>query len=176
MGGIEAAWGQADMPWGFNQSMLDRFWESLTAPIWDWLNQYPVLYWLMLHPIWLLVTLVTLLFLLSGLLGAIARLTERLWLAILRSPITLMQWIWRGSLFLLSRLFAAKSTAVHSVSVKSSSTLGTASLTPSTSLTSQVTSQDRLTEVLNRLEVLRQEQDELLREVKLLLGTQSVSR
>lgn len=160
------------MPWGFNQSMLNRLWESLTAPIWDWLNQYPVLYWLTLHPIWLLVTLVTLLFLLSGLLGAIARLTERLWLAILRSPITLIRWIWRGSLFLLSRLFTAKSTAAPSVSVKSSVvTLGAASLTPGA-----LTSQDRLTEVLNRLEALRQEQDELLREVKLLLSTQSVSR
>lgn len=152
--------------------MLNRLWESLTAPIWDWLNQYPVLYWLTLHPIWLLVTLVTLLFLLSGLLGAIARLTERLWLAILRSPITLIRWIWRGSLFLLSRLFTAKSTEAPSVSVKSSVvTLGAASLTPGA-----LTSQDRLTEVLNRLEALRQEQDELLREVKLLLSTQSVSR
>lgn len=136
--------------WGFGQGAVNSFWESLTAPVQDWLSQHPLLLWLAAHPLWLLGTVLLLLFLLSGLLRAVASLTEKLWLGLLRLPILLMQWAWRGSLFLLRRP-AAKS-----------------GLLGSTELTNP--SSDRLTEVLERLETLRQEQDELMQEVKLLLA------
>jgi hypothetical protein len=140
--------------WGFSSDFVTRFLDALLAPIQDWLAQHPVFLWLATHPWWLLITILVILFLLSGLLRAVAGLTEKLWLGLLRLPILLVQWVWRGSLFLLRRPFAPKPLALQ------------ASVTPP----------DRLTEVLDRLEALRQEQDELLKEVKSLLATDQKSR
>ncbi|HEY9663240.1 MAG TPA: hypothetical protein V6C65_32745, partial [Allocoleopsis sp.] len=106
--------------------------------------------WFVSNPFWLLIAMLAALFLLSGLLRAIAGLTEKLWLTLLKLPFILVQTVWRSSLFLLLRPFE-KSTV--------------ASLTASPA-------PDRLTEILNRLEALRQEQDELLQEVRLLLTDQ----
>jgi hypothetical protein len=151
------------LDWGLNGgSLLDGFWDALTAPIQDWLGQYPVLLWLGIHPLWLVVVILLVLFLLSGLLRAVAGLTEKLWLVLLRLPILLVRWVWRGTLFLLSRPFAAKPVAQSSLA---QSSLVKSSLVNPPLLDSA----DRLTEVLDRLEALRQEQDELLKEVKSLL-------
>lgn len=82
-----------------------------------------------------------------------------LWLAtnpLLSFPVNLLRWLWQGIVFLLSRPFAPKPV------------VGASFVNPP-----MLNSQDRLTEVLNRLEVLRQEQDELLKEVKSLLAKDS---
>ncbi len=139
------------LPWNFNQSLMSGFWDSVTAPFQDWLNQYPVLLWLAGHPLWLLGTIVLTLFLLAGLLRAVASLTEKLWLTLLRFPILLFQWLWQGTFFLLSRPFAPKSPIAQAALPSSS---------------------DRLAELLDRLEALRKEQDELLQEVKSIVSTQ----
>ncbi|WNZ25402.1 hypothetical protein HJG54_22810 [Leptolyngbya sp. NK1-12] len=139
--------------WGFKDSIVNGLLDSLLTPVQDWLSQYPTLLWLAMHPLWLLGTILLLLFLLSGLLRAIARVTEKLWLWLLMFPVTLVRWLWQGTLFLLSRPFSGKSLP------QSSFVNPPALETP-----------DRLTEVLNRLESLRQEQNELLQEVKVLLA------
>ena len=41
------------------------------------------------------------LFLFWGLLNAVARFTERFWMVLLRSPLKLSQWFFRGSIHLL---------------------------------------------------------------------------
>lgn len=143
--------------WGLNSSdLFTRFLDSLTAPFQDWLNQHPILLWLATNPLWLLAAVLAVLFLLSGLLRAVAGLTEKLWLALLSFPVNLLRWLWQGIVFLLSRPFAPKP-------VVGASFVNPPVLNP----------QDRLTEVLNRLEALRQEQDELLKEVKSLLAKDS---
>jgi hypothetical protein len=143
------------LQWGWNQSFVDSLLNSLTAPLQAWLSQHPILLWLATHPLWLLGVILLLLFLLSGLLRAVASLTEKLWLTLLRLPIILMQWAWQGSLLLLRRPFASKA-------VNQSSPINPPLLdTP-----------DRLTEILERLETLRKEQDELLKEVKRLAKEQ----
>jgi hypothetical protein len=141
--------------WGLNQGFVDQLLDSLMAPLQNWLSQYPPLLWLTTHPLWLLGAILLTLFLLSGLLRAVASLTEQLWLALLRLPITLVQWVWQGSLFLLKRPFASKALTQSKIQ---SNVAGSSALS----------SPDRLTDVLNRLETLRQEQDELLKEVKVL--------
>lgn len=141
--------------WNFNQSLMSGFWESITAPFQEWLSQYPVLVWLVGHPLWLLGAIVLVIFLLAGLLRAVASLTEKLWLALLRFPILLVQWLWQGSLFLLRRPFAPK---------------------PAIAQPRLLSSPDRLTELLDRLESLRKEQDELMQEVKTILATQQKPR
>lgn len=132
--------------WGLDRGFSSLF-DSLMAPVQDWLSRHPILLWLVIHPWWLLVAILVALFLLSGLLRAVAGLTEKLWLALLRLPILLGQWVWRGTLFLLRRPFTK----------------------PVVLPVNPVNPPDRLTEVLDRLEVLRQEQDALLKEVKSLL-------
>lgn len=139
--------------WGLNNS-INGLLDSLTAPLQDWLSQHPLLQWFVSHPLWLLIAMLAALFLLSGLLRAIAGLTEKLWLALLRLPFILFQTVWRSSLFLLLRPFEKPTVASL-----------TASPAP-----------DRLTEILNRLEALRQEQDELLQEVRSLLLTDQKNR
>lgn len=143
--------------WGLNSGdLFNRFLDSLTTPFQDWLSQYPVLLWLATHPLWLLAAVLVVLFLLSGLLRAVAGLTEKLWLVLLSLPVNLMRWLWQGMVFLLSRPFASKP-------VVEAGFVNPPVLNP----------QDRLTEVLNRLEALRQEQDELLKEVKSLLAARN---
>lgn len=146
--------------WGFDQGIVDGFWDgfwnSLTAPLQTWLSQYPGAAWLLANPGWLIVAVVVALFLLSGLLRAVAGLTEQLWLGLLRLPFQLVRWVWQGSLFLLRRPFAKPPQAVQS------------SLMVQPDSPTEPRS-ERLTEVLERLESLRREQDELMQEMKLLL-------
>jgi len=143
---------------GFNQNMISGLWDSLTAPIQTWLSQHPLFLWLATHPWWLLAAALGVLFLLSGLLRAIAGLTERLWIALLRLPILVLSWIWQGTLLLLRRPFAPKPAVIASPLVN-----------PPLPTAPPTERPDRLTEVLDRLETLRQEQDQLLQEVKRLL-------
>lgn len=146
---------------GLNGSLANSILNAFLSPIQDWLSQHPQISWLLANPVWLLVVLVVALFLLSGLLRAVASLTETLWLGLLKLPIRLVQWLWRGSLFLLRRPFAKPSQTVQS------------------SLTAQAeqpkeSASERLTEVLERLESLRREQDELMQEMKSLVVRKSV--
>lgn len=150
------------MGWGLNQNLISGLWDSFTAPIQDWLSQHPLFFWLATHPWWLVAATLAVLFLLSGLLRAIAGFTEQIWIALLRLPIVLISWLWQGTLLLLRRPFQAKPTVVPSH-------LGNTPL-----LSSQPSEQpDRLTQVLDRLETLRQEQDQLLQEIKALLQDRS---
>lgn len=128
--------------------MLGSFWYTITAPIQDWLAVHPLWNWLFAHPLWLLGFGLFIIFLLSGLLRAIGRLTEWLWLAILRLPMRLTQWIFKGVSLLVISLFGLKRPAPPP----------------------QIASTDRLIDIVNRLEALKQEQDELLQEVKSILA------
>jgi hypothetical protein len=101
------------------------------------------MYWIAVHPLYDLGLGLAVLFLLAGLLKAIARLTERLWLALLQSPLRLGKW-------LLSRLAQLFKLRLAPEPVP-----------------------DRLPEILTRLEALRQEQDALLHEAHRLLALAS---
>jgi hypothetical protein len=59
----------------------------------DWLVAHPMLGWEITHPLWSIGLGLLLLFLFWGLLNAISRLTERLWVTLLRIPLQLGQWI-----------------------------------------------------------------------------------
>jgi hypothetical protein len=142
---------------GLNDSILNSILNAFLSPIQEWLSQHPQIGWLLANPVWLLVALIVALFLLSGLLRAVASLTEKLWLGLLKLPIRLVQWTWRGSLLLLRRPFAKPPQTVQP------------NLIGQTEQPKESAS-ERLTEVLERLELLRREQDELMQEIKLLLA------
>jgi hypothetical protein len=61
----------------------------------NWLMAHPILGWGVTHPLLSLGMGLVLFFVLWGLLRAIAQLTERLWVILLRVPIRLGQWIFR---------------------------------------------------------------------------------
>jgi hypothetical protein len=137
------------VPWS-GQSLVNSLWDALSAPFQAWLAQHPLLFWLASHPVWLIAVSLVMLLLLAGLLRAMAGLTEQLWLALLRLPIWLVQWIWRA-VFLLLRPVLSKAEPP-------SSSAPTAS---------------RLSELLVRLERLRQEEQELMQVIKSLLSAQA---
>lgn len=125
---------------------LGRLTNQVLQPTQDWLTVHPFWNWLLIHPLWLLGLVVLVLFLFAGLMGAMARLTEAIWLALLQAPIRLIQLVFMGVAKLLQMPFA-----------------------PKVSPAPQPNPQERLTIILNRLENLRQEQDELLQEVRSIL-------
>ena len=134
------------------QTSIDR-WSSgvqgtLTQPIANWLQAHPLFAWVADHPLWALGLLVVVLLLLSGLLQAIARFTEQIWIWILRSPILLIQW-----LIAIGRRWLRRKPAAVSIATSK---------------------QQRLTAVLQKLETMRQEQEELLQEVRALLTDESI--
>jgi hypothetical protein len=130
---------------GESQRWVEIFWKSLSAPFQAWLEQHPILSWLASHPLWLLAIILLTLFLLSGLLRAVASLTEQFWLLLLRLPILMVQWVWQGSLLLL-RPIRPKA---------------------------EPSAPNRLAELLERLETLRQEEEDLMQEIKSLLSVQT---
>lgn len=131
------------------QQLTQQLTSSFLAPIQEWLLAHPMWHWLFTHPVWLLGLVLLVLFLFVGLLGAIARLTEALWLAILQSPLKLAQWLFVGVLMLLKLPFRPKLVAAPQ---------------------SATSPDERLSLILNRLEDLRQEQNELLDEVRSILA------
>jgi hypothetical protein len=116
--------------------LMNRLLSPVTDPLTDWLKLHSPWSWLFAHPIALIGVILLALFLLSGLLSAIAQLTQRLWIGLLRSPWQLTRWIFgKGSQWV-----------------------------------KRDPQPDRLTIVLDRLESLKREEDELLQEVRSLLG------
>jgi hypothetical protein len=78
----------------------------VTESISDWLDTHSPWAWLFTHPIALVICALIALFLLSGLLSAIAQLTQRLWIGLLRSPLSLTRWIFGKGSQLVKRPFA----------------------------------------------------------------------
>jgi hypothetical protein len=108
-----------------------------------WLMDYPFLSWGMTHPIWTIVGVAFLFFLSSGLLRAIALLTEQLWIRLLQWPLRVGQWILSPFL----KGFGLRPQGAEE------------SLVP----------EQQLYEIMVRLEHLQQEQTLLLKDIKTLL-------
>lgn len=139
-----------DFERGLSNRFIHDLWAGLTAPIQTWLGHHPIAQWLFAHPLWLVVLAGLAILLLVGLFGAIGRMTEKLWLVVLLAPFRLIFWGLNQLAKLVRFVFGLKPAPA-------------AAAKP----------QERLSEILDRLELLRQEQDELLREVKAILAKDS---
>ncbi|MBD2036712.1 hypothetical protein H6F76_17010 [Leptolyngbya sp. FACHB-321] len=116
-----------------------------------WMAQHPIVSWVMAHPVWTIALVLLLLFLCWGLLAAIAQFTQQVWLFILQAPLKLTQSLAKGTFQSLKRfeiLQPAKSEGQGNV-------------------------QQRLHEILNHLELLRQEQEVLMKEMHSILSSKS---
>jgi len=125
--------------------------QALSAVIQTWMEEHPIAAWLIVHPLLSVGLLLVAIILLRGLLGAIAQLTERIWMAILRFPMKLASWLFTSTAQLFIRSTSDTQTPVE-----------------------QPTQQERLIAILARLEAIQQEQDQLLKEVREVLGAESV--
>jgi hypothetical protein len=112
-------------------------------PLQQWLVAHPLVSWLWGHPLWTLAVVIAALLLFAGLWSAIARLTEGFWLGLVRLPFWLTGRLWGAVVGLLTQRRA------HSAAV----------------------AEDRLREIMGRLEVLQTEQEALLAEMRTLLNS-----
>jgi hypothetical protein len=129
----------------FIQLALGSLQRTLQDAVQQWLANHPVMAWLAMHP-WISVALLGLaIILLWGLLGAIARLAQSVWLGLLRLPFWMTGWL----LLHLGRHLRAQGLIA----------LAQRPADP----------HQRLMDLTQRLDVLRQEQDAVLAEVRSLL-------
>ena len=113
----------------------------------EWMAEHPIVAWIMAHPLWSIALIVLTIFFCWGLLGAVAQLTQNAWLALLQAPLKFIQVLSRGIAQSLQR--------------------ADASSLPKPKSQQQV--QERLPQILSRLEALHQEQETLMREMRAML-------
>ena len=121
-----------------NQTLSDGIQASINSSLNGWIDQHPQLVWLVNHPLQSFGIFLLGLFLFSGLLGAISRITEKFWLFILTYPFKIFSNIW---------VLVSKSLEKDDDDQKTET-------------------QKRVTEILSRLESIRQEQTSLSQELE----------
>jgi len=124
-----------------NQTLSDGIQASINSSLNNWIDQHPQLVWCINHPLQCLFIFMVGIILFSGLLGALSKLTEKFWLFILTSLLKMLAKSWR---------FVSKFWQKENAPQKNET-------------------QKRITEILNRLEVIRKEQTLLSQELESLL-------
>lgn len=146
---VKSTWdGAAQETNHLSHSVMQNAGDFLTQPVQTWLTEHPLLAWAIDRPLLALGGLVLFVLLFSGLLKAIARSAEQIWYSLLQAPLRLGTWL----LSLLPRLFR-RSAPAKIVAIDSNR------------------QQERLHDLVAKLEAMRREQDELLKEIKTILAT-----
>ncbi|MGG6292917.1 hypothetical protein ACQ4M4_00720 [Leptolyngbya sp. AN02str] len=110
----------------------------------QWVAEHPVVGFFVMHPRILLGLVVVGILLLTGLFGAVSRMTEGFWLRLIRMPFILVRSLGRGGFWLVRRALRQPTA--------------TPTPTPNPWL-----------EIAQRLEALRHEQDVLMQDIQILL-------
>lgn len=142
-----------------------------------WLDSNPVflrlldwVFWGINHPIWGLITLLTIFALLWNLFKSFSYLVALLAREIMQLPMRLLRFTWRVSTKSIQQVgnLALKQ-------FRDTKTTEIPALPPASSQLVQIDKQQRLTEISSRLEEIQKEQNELLQEVALLLGGEKIT-
>ncbi|MEB3360310.1 MAG: hypothetical protein VKK04_26540 [Synechococcales bacterium] len=134
---------------GITDAVIISLLERLQDAVYGWLAAHPLVLWMVIHPVWSLVGALLALWLILGLFQAIAHYIQQGWLFLLRAPYLLIRWL-VGLVFI-------------SLQTRSLRALPPAQSAPEIG-------PDRLVEILNRLEDIRQEETELMQEMRSLLA------
>jgi len=118
----------------------------ITTSVQMWIAEHPIVAWVVAHPLWAIAVILLVLLSGWGLLGAIARFIQQAWLFILQAPLKLIYWLFGRTFKLFNQVNAFQFTQLD-----------------------QPDTQKRLPEILDRLEILRKEQEILIQEMRLLL-------
>ena len=124
-----------------NQTLSDGIQASINSSLNSWIDKHPQLVWLVNHPLQSLGILLLGLFLFSGLLGAISRITEKFWLFVITYPFKIFSNSW---------LLISKSLQKDDDNQKTEG-------------------QKRVAEIISRLESIRKEQILLSQELESFL-------
>jgi hypothetical protein len=131
---------------------------SVSAYLTQWLFAHPYLAWTIAHPMPSLGLLVLTIFSLWGLIKAIGRFIEQIWLFLLTTPFKLLQPILRQSWRSIRRIFGHTNSSNDRLNSEVVSNL----------------SANRIGAIVDRLQQLNQEQEVLLQELYTLTGSASV--
>ncbi|HEY9826057.1 MAG TPA: hypothetical protein V6D19_11450 [Stenomitos sp.] len=129
----------------------------------SWQLDHPILGWGLSHPVWLIVIGAVAVFLLWGLLRAIAQLTEKVWVMLLRAPLRIGQWCFRRLRGFMRRVWPKPNDNVSRSEEVTAALSGEVSLPVASDLDRQI--QDCLLQLVH----LQQEQMQLLQRIQVLL-------
>ena len=140
---------------------------AIKGTVKDWIDSHPVVFWLVSHPLISLAILLIFIFIILGLLQALGSLFAQAWLFILQSPVKFMQAVLSvGSKFVSN----VGGVAVNSLVSKNPKEKNNSALQLRGVESNSLESEERLANILARLEVIREEQNQLLQEASAILG------
>ena len=131
---------------------------AIDSTITSWLNEHPLFFWLVTHPIWTSILFIFSLFLIVGLFEALGTLIKSIWIFIFKIPHKLIK---KTTILTIKNL--------QNISYQILSKNSSQNKLELTKIHSQSERQQRIIQILDRLEELKQEQDRLLKEIAEML-------
>ncbi|EGK86758.1 hypothetical protein D0A34_09105 [Microcoleus vaginatus PCC 9802] len=133
----------------------------------NWMDSHPVVFWLVSHPLISLAMLLLFIFIILGFLQALGNFFAKGWLFILQIPLKFMQ----GVLSLASKSVRnLGGVVVNSLVSKNPKNKNNSALQLRGVESNSLESQERIANILIRLEAIRQEQNQLLQEASAILS------
>ncbi|MEG4842290.1 MULTISPECIES: hypothetical protein [unclassified Microcoleus] len=145
----------------------DAIQNAINGTVKDWIDSHPVVFWLVSHPLISLAMLLLFIFMILGLLQALGSFFAEGWLFILQSPGKIMQGVWSVGSKSVSNFGGV---AVNSLVSKNPEDKNNSALQLRGVESNSLESQERLANILTRLEAIREEQNQLLQEASAILG------
>jgi hypothetical protein len=150
----------SDATSNFLQSAID-------GTVKNWMDSHPLVFWLVSHPLISLAMLLLFIFIILGFLQALGNFFAKGWLFILQIPLKLMQ----GVLSLGSKSVSnLGGVVVKSLVSKNPEDKNNSALQLRGVESNSLESQERLANILTRLEAIQQEQNQLLQEASAILS------
>ncbi|MEG4245843.1 hypothetical protein QUA46_22020 [Microcoleus sp. MON2_D6] len=145
----------------------DAIKNAINGTVKDWIDSHPVVFWLVSHPLISLAVILLFVFIILGLFQALSRFFAGGWLFVLQSPGKFMQ----GVLSVGSKSVSnVGGVAVNSLVSQNPEYKNNSGLQLRGVESNSLESQERLANILTRLEAIREEQNQLLQEASAILG------
>ncbi|MEG4324843.1 hypothetical protein QUB37_17505 [Microcoleus sp. AT3-A2] len=145
----------------------DAIKSAINGTVKDWIDSHPVVFWLVSHPLISLAILLLFIFIILGLFQGLSSFFAGGWLFILQSPVKFMQ---RVVSFGSKSVSNVGGVAVNSLVSKNPQDKNNSGLQLRGVESNRLESQERLANILGRLEAIREEQNQLLQEASAILG------
>ncbi|WP_341739380.1 MAG: hypothetical protein ACM65K_28345 [Microcoleus sp.] len=145
----------------------DAIKNAIYTTVKDWMDSHPVILWLVSHPLMGLAMLLLFIFMILGLFQALGSFFTEAWLFILQTPGKFIQGVFSVGSKSVSNLGGV---TVNSLVSRNAGLNNNSALQVRGVESNSLDSQERLANILSRLEAIRQEQSQLLKEVSAILG------
>jgi len=145
----------------------DAIQSAIDAIVKNWMDSHPAIFWLVSHPLIGLAMLLLFILIILGLFQALGSFFAEGWLSILQIPGKFIQGVFSVGSKSVSNLGGV---AVNSLVSRNPGLHNNSALQLSGVESNSLESQERLANILTRLEAIRQEQNQLLQEVSAILG------